>query len=150
MIRVLAAVILALLLTVIWQRGTVSMYARKADASEAARAAAEASLIAANELIKAERAKADRMADIADRYEKDKTDAQATADRVVADLRADNLRLQKRWAGCPAMPATATASGELDAAAADRGESASRIVRAAAECDSQVRGLQAVIAADRE
>ena len=101
------------------------------------------------EAIDAERAKAAELAAIAATYEREKQDAQAVADRVVADLLADNLRLSKRWAGCAAVPQAGAAAGEPDAAFADRAESAARIIRAAAECDAQIRGLQAVILADR-
>lgn len=102
------------------------------------------------ETLDAERAKAAELADIAAKYEQEKTDAQAAADRTIADLRAGNVRLQHRWAGCPAVPQATPAAGQPDGAADDRAESAGRIVRAAAECDAQVRGLQAVILADRK
>lgn len=81
------------------------------------------------------------------------TNAQAESDRLVADLRAGTVRLQERWRGCGAstdVPDPLAGTAAPDAAAIDREESASRIVRAAAECDAQVRGLQAVIRADRE
>ena len=84
-------------------------------------------------------------------YEKGKSDAQAVADGVVAALRADNLRLRQTWR-CPAtvsVPAAPAAAGGADAAADDRSESAGRIVRAAAECDAQVKALQELVLADR-
>lgn len=82
--------------------------------------------------------------DISAAYEKGKKDAEATGQLVVADLRSGNLRLQNRWAGCEAArklgyPAT---PGESGPEAGDREESAGRIVRAAAQCDAQVIGLQ--------
>lgn len=85
-------------------------------------------------------------------YEKDKIDAQKIADRTIADLRAGNIRLRARWDSCHAaagVPSIAAAAGQPDAAASDRDASASRIVRAASTCDAQVRGLQAVVRADR-
>lgn len=100
----------------------------------------------------AEQAAAGRIAAVAQRYEQEKSDAQAAADRVVSDLRAGNLRLHQRWQAALAtggLSRAATATGEPDAAPDDRSQSAGRIVRAAAECDAQVRGLQAVILADR-
>lgn len=76
--------------------------------------------------------------------------AQAGYDRTVADLRSGNLRLQERWRSCAAnLPNAGGAGSGADAAADDRSESAARIVRAAAECDAQVIGLQNVIRADR-
>ncbi|MBR0346046.1 MAG: hypothetical protein IJI03_12390 [Rudaea sp.] len=90
----------------------------------------------------------------ANAYEKGKTDAKSNAENTVAELRAGTLRLRDRWQGCEAarsalMSQTAAGAGELDAAAADRAESAGRIVQAAAECDAQVAGLQAVLISER-
>jgi hypothetical protein len=84
-------------------------------------------------------------------YEKGKADAQAQGDSVAADLRAGNLRLQHRWAGCEASRVSnaAAAAAELDAAAADRNASAGRIVAAAKSCDEQVAGLQQILIAER-
>lgn len=92
---------------------------------------------------------ADAIAKADAQYEKGKQDAQVSADRVVADLRAGTLRLRKEWAGCETsrLSEAAQSARELDAAEQRRIESASRIVRAAAECDAQVAGLQAVIPA---
>lgn len=91
-------------------------------------------------------------ADVSEAYEKGKKDAEATGAAVTADLRAGNLRLQQRWAGCETqrLSDAAAAAGELDAAARDREESAGRIVRAAAQCDAQVRGLQELLILERE
>lgn len=91
-------------------------------------------------------------ADVSEAYEKGKKDAETTGAAVTADLRAGNLRLQHRWAGCETqrLADAAAVAGELDAAARDREESAGRIVRAAAECDAQVRGLQELLILERE
>lgn len=86
---------------------------------------------------------------IAHEYEQGKRDAQAAADKFVADLRSNELRLRKRWT-CPRLPSPEASPGEPDAAERDREESAGRIIRAAAECDQQVSQLQAIIRADRE
>lgn len=86
-------------------------------------------------------------------YEKGKSDAEATAKRTVADLRAGNLVLRDRWASCQAnadLPRAAAAPGEPDAGTADRAESAGRIVQAAAQCDAQVRGLQELLLLERK
>lgn len=95
----------------------------------------------------AEQKLADAVAKAAAQYEKGKQDAQASADRVAADLRAGTLRLRKEWAGCETsrLSEAAQNSRELDAAEQRRIESASRIVRAAAECDAQVAGLQSIV-----
>ena len=116
----------------------------KADIAQQA-AAAEAAARVIEQKISAATAAA------AANYEKGKSDAQAAADGVVAALRADNLRLRQAWR-CPAaasVPAAPVAAGGVDAATDDRSESAGRIVRAAAECDAQVRALQDLVLADR-
>jgi len=85
-------------------------------------------------------------------YQGGLTDAQAKGERVAADLRAGTLKLRQRWQGCEArhVPSATPAAGKPDGEADDRAESAGRIVRAAAECDAQVQGLQALIQADRK
>lgn len=100
----------------------------------------------------AEQAASNRQSEIANAYEEGKAAAQAAADRVAADLRAGNLRLQQRWASCAATASLSGATGAAsapDAGADDRAASAGRIVRAAAECDAQVKGLQALVKSDR-
>lgn len=90
------------------------------------------------------------MARIGQEHQEALRNAQAGYDRTVADLRAGNLRLQERWRSCAAsLPGPGGAGSSVDAAADDRSESAGRIVRAAAECDAQVIGLQGIIRADR-
>ena len=86
-------------------------------------------------------------------YEKGKSDAQATAQRTVADLRAGNLVLRERWSACEAaanVPRPASDPGQPDAGADDRAASAGRIVQAAAQCDAQVRGLQRLLILERQ
>lgn len=72
-------------------------------------------------------------------------DAQAAADRTVADLRAGNIRLRAHWEGCQATASLSTAAAVAASsgdAAELRAASAARIVRLGAECDAHVRGLQ--------
>lgn len=92
----------------------------------------------------AEAAANSKAAAVADSYEKGKTDAQAAADRDLADLRAGNLVLHKRWRAAESrcVSATADSAGEPDAAADDARESASRIVRTVAEGQAQTIALQ--------
>ncbi|GIV03788.1 MAG: hypothetical protein KatS3mg015_2618 [Fimbriimonadales bacterium] len=99
-----------------------------------------------------EQALAEAQADVSEAYEKGKKDAEATSAAVIANLRAGNLRLQQRWAGCETqrLSDAAALAAEPDATARDREESAGRIVRAAAECDAQVRGLQELLILERE
>lgn len=84
-----------------------------------------------------------------EQYEKGKRDAEAAGKRVADDLRAGNLKLRKEWRGCEVRGA-ATGSGEPDAEAADRAESAGAIVRAAHEADEQIKGLQDILRAERK
>lgn len=151
--RILVALALILLAVVVWQRGSVSIAHRAADNAAAARDRAEserdsarAELAQAQAVIATERANAAKASAVAARYEKDKADAQAASERLVSDLRAGNQRLHDRWQAAiatGALSAAAAAGALADGGAADRIESAGRIVGAAAACDAQVKGLQA-------
>nr|WP_164082628.1 endopeptidase [Stenotrophomonas pavanii] len=153
MIRALIVAILLLLGVVVWQRGSVSIAHRAADqaassrdAMEAERDAVRAEANAAAETLKAERSSAAAANTLASKYEKEKNDAQKASDRLVADLRAGNQRLHQRWQASLAtaeLSTAAAASSQPDGRADDRIESASRAVGAAAQCDAQVRALQA-------
>jgi hypothetical protein len=98
-----------------------------------------------------EQTRARYMAGVDAAYQRGLTDASAKGERVAADLRAGALQLRQRWQGCEArhLPGPAAPASVADADADDRAASAGRIVRAAAECDAQVEGLQALIRADR-
>lgn len=153
MIRALIVAILLLLGVVVWQRGSVSIAHRAADqaassrdAMEAERDAALAEANASTEALKAERRSAVAANALASKYEKEKNDAQTASDRLVADLRDGNQRLHQRWQASIAtaeLSAAAAAASQPDGRADDRIESAGRAVGAAAQCDAQVRGLQA-------
>lgn len=123
-----------------------------ATAATVARDAATAQAAAVTDARKAEQAMAELHAEIAESYEKGKTDAQVTADRVVADLNAGALRLQRRWASCETsrLSEAAATAAQPDAGSDDRAASASRIVRAAAAADAQIAALQALVRSDRE
>lgn len=152
-IRTLLAITLLLAGIVVWQRGSVAIAHRLADSAATARAAAEGErdaarteLAQANRIIATERASTAAANALAAQYEKDKADAQAASDHLVADLRAGNQRLHARWQAALAtgeLSAAAAAAALADGSAADRIESAGRIVGAAAACDAQVKGLQA-------
>lgn len=86
-------------------------------------------------------------------YRKESADAQATADRVAADLRAGNLRLRREWLACTTasdVPGTTEPAPGADAGADDRAGLAAAVIRAGAECAIQVRGLQRLLRAERE
>lgn len=123
-----------------------------AESNKAAMAQSKAETSAQADARAAEHASAARANEIAESYERGRQDAQDTASRIAADLRSGNIKLRDAWAGCETQrlsDATASAS-RVDAGADDRAASASRIVRAAAEADAQIRGLQAIVKADRE
>lgn len=91
------------------------------------------------------------MARIGQEHREALTHAQTAADRLVADLRAGNVRMQERWRGCAAgLPGAVAGSGGADESAGLQAESVGRIDRAVSECEAQVRGLQAVTLADRQ
>lgn len=92
---------------------------------------------------KAEAGYAESVAKVAEQYEKDKRDAQAANDRLLANLRSGNERLHSRWRGCEAT--SAATSGELDAAAREREESAARIIGYARDADDHIRALQELV-----
>lgn len=97
----------------------------------------------------AEHVQAAAAANISASYEKGKQDAQADADRIIADLRAGNLKLREQWRGAGAsasgVPSAAATAGQPDATERGREAGAARIVRAASICDAQVAGLQALV-----
>lgn len=108
---------------------------------------------AANEQAATYKRRAEANDAIATQYLEALNHANDKADRLAGDLRTGDLRFRKLWAQCQAVPAAggdAARSGTPDAEAADREESAGRIVRAAAECDAQVIGLQDVVKAMQE
>lgn len=95
-----------------------------------------------------EQAMAQAQAEIADAYERGKRDAEEAGRRVADDLRSGALRLRRQWQGC--VSDSAASRAELDAIAADRAESAGRIVRAAREADDQIKRLQDFILSERK
>ena len=82
---------------------------------------------------------------------KGKDDAKTQESHLIADLRADIVRLRKHWGGCETsrLSQAAGSAAELDAAARIRDASAARIVRIAAECDAHVSALQQALNAER-
>lgn len=100
----------------------------------------------------AEQLQAAGFAALAATYEKDKTDAKDKGDAIAAALRADTLRLRQQWTCAPAtataqMPRAAAATGRPDGDAELRATGAGDLVRLAAQCDAQVRGLQQALMA---
>ena len=150
---VVAALAVAALIGLLYFRGISALSDARATQAESERDSARQEVVSLKEAIVTERRRTEAMAAIAKDYEEQKDAAAVESERVIADLRAGNLRLRKLW---QAQAATADLSeavaraAELDEGARDREESAAAIVRAADECDAQVRGLQQVIEADRQ
>ena len=141
--------------------GAAGYHKGKVDAERVAKLAMDEHLAEDREAERAAEQEANRYKDalataqnaVSAAYEKGKKDAEATAKRTVADLRAGNLVLRERWTSCKAgdgLPAPATDTSEPDAGTADRDESAGRIVQAAAQCDAQVKGLQNLLRLERQ
>ena len=127
-------------------KAQVAMDAHLAADAKAEQAAKEEAISRKDKLIEAQNA-------VSAAYEKGKNDAEAAAKRTIADLRNGTVVMRERWTACKAsadLPATAAGSSEPDAAAADREQSAVRIVQAAAQCDAQVRGLQELLLLERK
>lgn len=100
-----------------------------------------------------EHAKAAELAAIAEKYEKDKVANEQKQDRLVADLHAGNVRLRQLWkaSAATAKLSNAVACASLaDGDAKLREEAIGRVLRAGADADAQIRGLQEVIKADRK
>lgn len=94
----------------------------------------------------------DGIADAGKTHLEKQDEAKAKGNKVVADLVRGHTRLRNELAGCETTRAAATAEGrrQLDEAARVRAEIAGSVVRAGAECDAQVSGLQRVLILERE
>lgn len=97
-----------------------------------------------------ERAQHRALAEIQQQHQEALHDTQIRHEAVLADLRTGALRLRAHWQGCVATAELSRAAADaarLDEAARLRAAGAADLVRAAAQCDAQVRGLQAAVRA---
>jgi hypothetical protein len=96
-------------------------------------------------------AQAEAIAQIGFRYEREKADALDKQAAVIADLRDGTLKLRQQWR-CPASPMSdaAEGAGNPDDAADLRNTDAGNLIGISAACDTQVRGLQAILTKERE
>lgn len=142
----------ALLVTGLAFRARAADAVARADASEQRAQTLEAQLQAVSEARNKEREAAKRANAIAAQYEQDKLNAESAAKRTADDLRAGNLRLRQQWEGCKAggVPQANGAAGQPDAAAEQRIEGASNLVRIGQEADAQIMGLQEFIRSERK
>lgn len=128
--------------------------ARSADLAESRKEVAESRTETAAHVAAraAEHEQADKLAEIGETHEQARAAAPAVADAVVADLRADRLRLRREWAGCETqrLSEASAAAVERDALAQRREELAGAVVRVGRDADDQLAACQAVIRAYAE
>lgn len=127
-------------------KGATAILARDWANEKAERARAET--LASEQARQIEHELATRIDAVAGAYERGRHEAQRRADRVVADLRAGNLRLREQWRGCPVSSAAAD-SGEPDGGADLRAAGAADLVRAGAEADNWIKSLQSACGVGR-
>lgn len=80
-------------------------------------------------------------------YERGKTDAEAAAAGLVADLRAGTAQLRNHWQGCLAtseLSQAAADAGSADGGARLRQEDLRAVLHIGGLCEAHVRGLQRV------
>lgn len=148
-LRLAALIVVLLLLSLAgaWMYRMGGVHAR-ADLAEYKAQAAKQLADAQAKARETEQRQAREIAAIAEQYERDKRAADDAQRKLVGDLRAGNVRLQKRWAGC--VSDAAASAAELDAAARDREEGAAALVRAGAEADAVIRALQEILRKERQ
>lgn len=125
----------------------------KIDAANQQRDEARAALATEQAAAKDAKTRAEAEAANAENYLESLNNANDKADRLAGDVRAGDVRFRRLWAQCQTVPAAeGAADGEpaIDAGADDRAASSARIVRAAAQCDAQVKALQQQIIDDRK
>ena len=126
---------------------------RSADLAESRQQVAQLTgqVEAVQDARQAEHEQGQALADIGATHEQDRQTAEAVPAAVVADLRADVLRLRQHWAGCETRALSEAAAGavERDALAELRAEAAGAVVRVGRDADDHIRACQAVIRADR-
>lgn len=118
----------------------------KAGHAEVLRKLAEATAKAANAARRREAEVNAILAESENIRQEDVANAIENEKRIVADLRAGNLRLREQWAGCQSratVPGDAGPIGGVDAGAELRREAAGRVVRVGDDADAHVTGLQA-------
>lgn len=132
-------------------RGDSAISDARADKAESERDSARAEVNALKAARDTEQRKAKEAQAIAAKYEDEKRAIETESARVVADLRAGNLRLRRELGALYTAQLSGTAaSASISDDQAQRGaEIAAAIVRVGAESDAQLRACQAVIEADR-
>lgn len=148
----IVALVLSLVLA-LWRIDSVST----ARDQESARAdGAEQREQGLEQVLTDERAIAKTQADIDTAYQKGITDGNVQLDSTLSDLRADVIRLRKRFscpaAGVSAAAASATVGDDAEASGLQR-EDAEFLVRLASDADAialQLKACQAIVKSDRD
>jgi uncharacterized protein involved in exopolysaccharide biosynthesis len=148
----LAVLVVTLAMLALYFRGAAAVSVDRQHIAEQRADQLGAALKSSEAARVSEHAQADKLQAIAQQYEQDKTDAQAKADRTIADLRAGTVRLRNEWQGCPArgVPATAGSTGQPDAGAELRAKGAGDLIGNAAAADAEIRRLQDILKAERQ
>jgi hypothetical protein len=142
----IAVALLLWVRSIVWREGWDARDAQARLEAANARAEHDAALAVAQARVReAEYEHAVAIATITKKLERERFHAQAKAARVVADLRAGNLRLREQWRSCASVPAAAADPADPDGTAELRAADAGNLVRAGAECDARIRGLQSVV-----
>src|SRR5690348_15139366 len=151
---VLAVLAVAAVMLAMHFRGALAVSADRQHRAEERAAQLGANLKASEKARAQEQAQAETVQAIAQQYEQDKNDAQAKADRTIAELRAGNLRLRDQWATQRLASEAAARASEPDAAANGCTGVALDLFRAVDPVverqDSQIRQLQAILRAERQ
>ena len=149
---ILGVLAVALVLWCLFLRHDVARADLRADAERARAQVLAEQILRADQIIREERKRAEAMTVIAAQYERDKADAEESAERVIADLRAGVVRLRDEWAGCATdgLSATAAAARRADELAELRERAAAEVVSVGARADAHVRALQQIVRSDRE
>lgn len=155
-----AYVMLALLLALAGSLLVASNYKAKAalatnkmETANDERDAALAALDDVKNTLVTERRKNKALNTIAAQHEKDKVDAQAAADQMLADLNADRRRLRTHWEATLATNelSRAVASASFaDGGAELRQRDVATLRGILGRCQAQVESLQAIAAEDRK
>jgi len=118
-----------------------------AEAAASERDAALQLAAAKDKALSTEQAWRDKLTQLDSKHHKELTDAQAKADAVITGLRADSIRLRKRFT-CPVQAGASAAASSVDYAGGEAGlrrEDAEFLVREsrrADECAIALTGLQ--------
>lgn len=131
------------------QAGALRLAEVTASQARLAQGVAEKAAAAERMARAAERAQAAAFNAKDQQYQQDLRHAKDDASQLASDLRAARQRLRGPWRCAASVPSAAAGTAGPDAGADDRAASAGRIVGATAACDAQVRGLQAILRAER-